>query len=158
MHGRLRASCGSARGGPGPGAAAAASRRGLAALEEVKYNDVKVTEIQRKILDSNARLKQQQNLYEQVRSERNLYSKQLLEAKDLAAWKRVFQLRVERRKRWYATIEQAKLAADGDVVPSGAAPVTKRDSYSHGSRRMSALSASDAPAGERCPERGVTEL
>lgn len=83
---------------------------------------------------------------------------QLLEAKDLAAWKRVFQLRVERRKRWYATIDQAKLAADGGILPGGAPPVTKRDSYSHGSRRMSAISATDAPACERCPERGVTEL
>ena len=50
-------------------------------LEEVKYNNIKIVEIQRKILESNSRLKQQQNLYEQVRSERNLYSKNLLEAK-----------------------------------------------------------------------------
>jgi chromosome segregation ATPase len=54
----------------------------FAALEQVKFSEVKCTEIQRKILDSDSRLKQQQNLYEQVRSERNLYSKQLLEAKD----------------------------------------------------------------------------
>ena len=54
--------------------------------------DVKCTEIQRKILDSNSRLKQQQNLYEQVRSERNLYSKQLLEAKeDISTMKILFR-------------------------------------------------------------------
>jgi len=51
-------------------------------LEEVKYNNIKVVEIQRKILESNSRLKQQQNLYEQVRSERNLYSKNLVAAKN----------------------------------------------------------------------------
>ena len=63
-----------------------------ATLEEVKYNDIKCTEIQRKILDSNSRLKQQQNLYEQVRSERNLYSKQLLEAKeDITSMKILFR-------------------------------------------------------------------
>jgi hypothetical protein len=51
-------------------------------LENVKYNNIKIVEIQKKILESNSRLKQQQNLYEQVRSERNLYSKNLVEAKN----------------------------------------------------------------------------
>lgn len=39
-------------------------------------------ELQKKIQEGEAKLKQQQNLYEAVRSDRNLYSKNLIEAKD----------------------------------------------------------------------------
>ena len=39
-----------------------------------------ITKLQRKNIDAEARLKTQFNLYEQVRSDRNLYSKNLLEA------------------------------------------------------------------------------
>eukprot|EP00949_MAST-11_sp_MAST-11-sp1_P004411 g4411.t1 len=63
-----------------------------ATLEEVKYNDVKITEMQRKIVESQTKLKQQQNLYEQVRSERNSYQKNLLEAqKEISEMKRTFR-------------------------------------------------------------------
>jgi chromosome segregation ATPase len=64
-----------------------------AALEEVKYNEVKITELQRKTVDCETRLKQLQNLYEQVRSERNLHSKNLIEAQDdITEMKRKFKM------------------------------------------------------------------
>lgn len=40
---------------------------------------VKVADLQKKIAAATARLKQQQNLYEAVRSDRNVYSKNLIE-------------------------------------------------------------------------------
>ena len=52
----------------------------LTAVEDVRYHDVKIADLQKKISEGEAKLKQQQNLYEQVRSDRNLYSKELIEA------------------------------------------------------------------------------
>ena len=39
-------------------------------------------ELHRKNVEADAKLKQQQNLYEAVRSDRNLYSKNLIESHD----------------------------------------------------------------------------
>lgn len=39
-----------------------------------------ILDLQKKIVDGENKLKQQQNLYEAVRSDRNLYSKNLIEA------------------------------------------------------------------------------
>ena len=50
------------------------------ALEEVKVREMAILDLQKKIMDGENKLKQQQNLYEAVRSERNLYSKNLIEA------------------------------------------------------------------------------
>eukprot|EP00945_MAST-04E_sp_MAST-4E-sp1_P006352 g6352.t1 len=70
-----------------------ASEAYYAALEEVKYNEVKISELQRKTVDSEKKLKQLQNLYEQVRSERNLHSKNLIEAQDeILEMKRKFKM------------------------------------------------------------------
>ena len=44
--------------------------------------ELEIMELQKKIQEGEAKLKQQQNLYEAVRSDRNLYSKNLIEAKD----------------------------------------------------------------------------
>lgn len=44
---------------------------------------VQVSHLQRKIAAAMARLKQQQNLYEAVRSDRNIYSKNLIETQDV---------------------------------------------------------------------------
>jgi hypothetical protein len=41
-----------------------------------------ITRLQRKNIEAEGRLKQQQNLYEAVRSDRQLFSKNLLEAQD----------------------------------------------------------------------------
>jgi hypothetical protein len=49
--------------------------------------------LQEKITDGETRLKQQQNLYEAVRSDRNLYSKSLLESQDeISDMKRTFKM------------------------------------------------------------------
>lgn len=49
-------------------------------LEQVKLKNNLITKLQRKNIEAEQRLKQQQNLYEGVRSDRNLFSKNLLEA------------------------------------------------------------------------------
>lgn len=51
-------------------------------LEQVKLKNNLITKLQKKNIEAEARLKQQQNLYEGVRSDRNLYSKNLLEAQE----------------------------------------------------------------------------
>eukprot|EP01112_Ceratiomyxa_fruticulosa_P012266 TRINITY_DN3387_c0_g3_i2.p1 TRINITY_DN3387_c0_g3~~TRINITY_DN3387_c0_g3_i2.p1 ORF type:complete len:411 (-),score=88.25 TRINITY_DN3387_c0_g3_i2:81-1313(-) len=52
-----------------------------------------ILELQKKILEGETKLKQQQNLYEAVRSDRNLYSKNLIEAQDeIAEMKRKFKI------------------------------------------------------------------
>eukprot|EP00744_Colponema_vietnamica_P002008 GILI01003228.1.p1 GENE.GILI01003228.1~~GILI01003228.1.p1 ORF type:complete len:876 (-),score=300.10 GILI01003228.1:348-2975(-) len=63
------------------------------ALEELKLKDNGISELQKKIQESDAKLKQQQNLYEAVRSDRNLYSKHLIESQDeIAEMKRKFKI------------------------------------------------------------------
>ena len=54
-------------------------------LEEVKLKNNLIAELQKKNLESEAKLKQQQNLCEAVRSDRNLYSKNLIESQDMIA-------------------------------------------------------------------------
>jgi hypothetical protein len=46
----------------------------------VKLQELQIGELQKKIVEGETRLKQQQNLYEAVRSDRNLYSKNLIES------------------------------------------------------------------------------
>ena len=45
------------------------------ALEEVKLREMTIVDLQKQIAEGDAKLKQQQNLYEAVRSDRNLYSR-----------------------------------------------------------------------------------
>jgi len=54
----------------------------ISAQEEVKLRDLTIVNLRKKIHEAETRLKQQQNLYEAVRSDRNLYSKNLIEAQD----------------------------------------------------------------------------
>ena len=54
----------------------------LSATEEVKIREMQIFDMKKKIAESETKLKQQQNLYEAVRSDRNLYSKNLIEAQD----------------------------------------------------------------------------
>lgn len=49
-------------------------------LEEVKIHNSVITELQKKNIEAEAKLKQQQTLCEAVRSDRNLYSKNLIES------------------------------------------------------------------------------
>ncbi|KAM3134290.1 hypothetical protein pb186bvf_013575 [Paramecium bursaria] len=48
-------------------------------LDEIKLKDSLISEFQKKNIETEAKLKQQQNLYESVRSDRNLYSKNYTE-------------------------------------------------------------------------------
>ena len=54
----------------------------LQALDEVSAREVTIMDLQKRIVEGENRLKQQQNLYETVRSERNLLSKNLVDAQD----------------------------------------------------------------------------
>lgn len=49
-------------------------------MEDVKVHEMQIFDYRKKIAESETKLKQQQNLYEAVRSDRNLYSKNLVEA------------------------------------------------------------------------------
>eukprot|EP01086_Lenisia_limosa_P012042 TRINITY_DN3928_c0_g1_i1.p1 TRINITY_DN3928_c0_g1~~TRINITY_DN3928_c0_g1_i1.p1 ORF type:complete len:819 (-),score=286.88 TRINITY_DN3928_c0_g1_i1:260-2716(-) len=75
------------------GEAADANQKYLHALEEVKVREMQVLDLNKKIAEAETKLKQQQNLYEQVRSDRNLYSKNLIESQDeISEMKRKFKI------------------------------------------------------------------
>lgn len=59
-----------------------ANQQYYTALEELKLQDLQVAELNKKIISDQARLRQKQSLYESVRSDRNLYSKQLIDSQD----------------------------------------------------------------------------
>ena len=62
-------------------------------VEEVKLKQNLISELKKENIEFEAKLKQQQNLYEAVRSDRNLYSKNLIEAQDeVAELKRKFKI------------------------------------------------------------------
>ncbi|VDL63101.1 unnamed protein product [Hymenolepis diminuta] len=54
----------------------------LALMEEVKYHEMEIFDNKKKIAEAQTKLKQQENLYEAVKSDRNLYSKNLIEAQE----------------------------------------------------------------------------
>jgi len=71
----------------------AANQKFYTSLEELKLQELQITALQKKITEGETRLKQQQNLYEQVRSDRNLYSKQLIESQDeIVGMRRKFKI------------------------------------------------------------------
>ncbi|ELV11671.1 Coiled-coil domain-containing protein 147, partial [Tupaia chinensis] len=51
-------------------------------MEDIKVREMQIFDYRKRIAESETKLKQQQNLYEAVRSDRNLYSKNLVEAQD----------------------------------------------------------------------------
>merc|ERR1712166_619193 len=62
-------------------------------VEEVKLKQNLISELKKENIEFEGKLKQQQNLYEAVRSYRNLYSKNLIEAQDeVAELKRKFKI------------------------------------------------------------------
>jgi chromosome segregation ATPase len=62
-------------------------------VEEVKLKKNLISELKKENIEFEGKLKQQQNLYEAVRSDRNLYSKNLIEAQDeVAELKRKFKI------------------------------------------------------------------
>ncbi|KAL4439847.1 hypothetical protein ABPG75_002848 [Micractinium tetrahymenae] len=62
--------------------AAGVNAKYRAAAEEVALRDTAILDLQRRIAEGEARLRQQQELYESVRSERNNYSRSLVEVQD----------------------------------------------------------------------------
>lgn len=59
-----------------------ANQQYYTAVEELKLQEMQIHELNRKITQDQMRLKQKQSLYESVRSDRNLFSKQLLDAQE----------------------------------------------------------------------------
>uniref|UniRef100_H3A1A5 Cilia and flagella associated protein 58 n=1 Tax=Latimeria chalumnae TaxID=7897 RepID=H3A1A5_LATCH len=58
------------------------TRKVLQHMEDIKVREMQIFDYKKKIAEAETKLKQQQNLYEAVRSDRNLYSKNLIEAQD----------------------------------------------------------------------------
>ena len=58
------------------------TQRVLQHMEEIKVKEMQVFDYKKKIAEQETKYKQQQNLYEAVRSDRNLYSKNLIERQD----------------------------------------------------------------------------
>ncbi len=54
----------------------------MQAYDEVRNREIELSEQQRKIEEGEAKMRQHLNLYEAVRTERNLYSKNLVESQD----------------------------------------------------------------------------
>jgi DNA repair exonuclease SbcCD ATPase subunit len=62
------------------------------AMEGVKLQELQMAALQRKIEEGNAKLKQQQSLYDAVKADRNLYSKNLAEASaEIADMRRMYK-------------------------------------------------------------------
>lgn len=59
-----------------------AQQKYLQAVQEIRVRDLAISDLQKRVSDADVKLKQQQALYESVRSDRNLYSKSLVEAQD----------------------------------------------------------------------------
>merc|ERR1712084_41959 len=79
-----------------------ANSRHMQAQEELKNRDNKISELKKNLADLKAKLAQQKQLYEAVRTDRNLYSKNLVESQDeIAEMKRKFKI-------MYHQIEQLK--------------------------------------------------
>lgn len=55
-------------------------------MEDVKVREMQIFDYKKKIAEAETKLKQQQNLYEAVRSDRNLYSKNLIESQVRKMW------------------------------------------------------------------------
>uniref|UniRef100_A0A8C1TGN1 Cilia and flagella associated protein 58 n=1 Tax=Cyprinus carpio TaxID=7962 RepID=A0A8C1TGN1_CYPCA len=57
------------------------TKKVLENIEDIKLKEMQIFECKKRIAEAETKLKQQQNLYEDVRTERNLFSKNLIEAK-----------------------------------------------------------------------------
>jgi septal ring factor EnvC (AmiA/AmiB activator) len=63
------------------------------ALDEVKLRELAIVDLQKKIAEAETKFKQQQNVYEAVRVDRNMYSKKLIESQDeISEMKRKFKI------------------------------------------------------------------
>lgn len=70
-----------------------ANAKYLQTLEEIKLKGNLISEYQKKNIETENKLKEQQQLYENVRSDRNTYSKSLSETEDeIAELKRRYKI------------------------------------------------------------------
>merc|ERR1719198_941628 len=111
----------------------------MQAQEEVKLREISVLQLQKRIAEGEAKLKQQQNLYEAVRSDRNLYSKNLIESQEeIAEMKRKFKImtrQIEQLKEEIQAKDQAlvkehfehmKVDKEKEALRDGLAAVQKQ--------------------------------
>ena len=91
------------------------NKKFVKALDEIKVRDMGIDDIQKELRAGETKLKEQQTLYEAARSDRNLYSKNLIEAQDeIAELKRKFkimnhqieQLKEEIRQKDHAYVKE----------------------------------------------------
>lgn len=124
-----------------------------AALDWVKREDRNIVELQMSIAEGGTRLKQQQNLYEQVRADRNTYSKNLIEHQnDILELRRRFkmmnhqieQLKEEITGKDHALVkehfEHHKVEREKDVLKNA---VTKAKKRTVNCRQIAAQQASE---------------
>merc|ERR1711871_1066010 len=79
-----------------------ANSKHMTALEELKNRENKISELKKNLADVKGKLAQQKQLYEAVRTDRNVYSKNLIESQDeIAEMRRRFKI-------MYHQIEQLK--------------------------------------------------
>ncbi len=111
----------------------------FAAVEALKMKEQRVNGLNKKIANSDSRLKQQQNLYEQVRADRNMYSKSLIEhQEEIQEMKRNFRMmnnRIETLKEEITTkdhglvkehFEHHKVQREKDVLRNEVNKVKKQ--------------------------------
>ena len=100
--------------------ASEATSKFMHAEEQTKAREMQITELQKKVAVVEQRLKSQQNLYENVRSDRNLYSKKLIESQDsISEYKRKFKIvshQIEQLKEEIATKDAALVTEHYDSV------------------------------------------
>ena len=88
-------------------------------LEDVRLRDIQIQDLQRKVTEWEAKLKQQQALYETVRADRNQYSKDLIESQDeIAEMRKKFKLmdhQVEQLKGEIISKDQALVKEHFDL-------------------------------------------
>jgi chromosome segregation ATPase len=86
-------------------------------VEEVKLKQNLISELKKENIEFEGKLKQQQNLYEAVRSDRNLYSKNLIEAQDeVAELKRKFKIASHQISQLKEEIDTKDLALGAEVL------------------------------------------
>jgi len=114
--------------------AAEASTKYQQALEEVKVREQSIIQLQKRITEGETKLKQQQSLYEAVRSDRNLYSKNLIESQEeIAEMKRKFKImnhQIEQLKEEIHTKDQALVKEHFDHIKVEREKDTLRDQLS----------------------------
>merc|ERR1719163_1313096 len=70
-----------------------ANSKHMQALEELKNRENKISELKKNLADVKGKLAQQKQLYEAVRTDRNVYSKNLIESQDeIAEMRRKFKI------------------------------------------------------------------